>query len=122
MSTIRLIAGNDIKRQFAQPFAWILLALTSALLAWQFLIALDAYLRLAPKLDALPNSQGATDLIAIPLLRSLSGLLLLVVPLATMQSLAGERLRIPCRCCSPPASAISASSLASFSAHSCRWH
>ena len=91
MSTIRLIAGNDIKRQFAQPFAWILLALTCALLAWQFLIALDAYLRIAPKLDALPNSQGATDLIAIPLLRSLSGLLLLIVPLATMQSLAGER-------------------------------
>ncbi len=91
MSTIGLIAGNDIKRQFAQPFAWILLALTCALLAWQFLIALDAYLRIAPKLGALPNSQGATDLIAIPLLRSLSGLLLLIVPLATMQSLAGER-------------------------------
>ena len=88
---IRLIAGNDIKRQFAQPFAWILLALTCALLAWQFLIALDAYLRIAPKLDALPNSQGATDLIAIPLMRSLSGVLLLIVPLATMQSLAGER-------------------------------
>ena len=91
MSTIRLIAGNDIKRQFAQPFAWILLALTCALLAWQFLIALDAYLRIAPKLDAVANSQGATDLIAIPLLRSLSGLLMLIVPLATMQSLAGER-------------------------------
>ncbi|MBL0164482.1 MAG: ABC transporter permease [Xanthomonadales bacterium] len=91
MSTIRLVAANDIKRQFAQPFAWILLALTCALLAWQFLIALDAYLRIAPKLDALPNSQGATDLIVIPLLRSLSGLLLLIVPLATMQSLAGER-------------------------------
>lgn len=91
MNTIRLIAGNDIKRQFAQPFAWILLALICALLAWQFLIALDAYLRIAPKLDALPNSQGATDLIAIPLLRSLSGLLMLIVPLATMQSLAGER-------------------------------
>jgi ABC-2 type transport system permease protein len=91
MKTIPLLAGNDIKRQFAQPFAWILLALTCALLAWQFLIALDAYLRIAPKLDALPNSQGATDLIVIPLLRSLSGLLMLIVPLATMQSLAGER-------------------------------
>ncbi len=91
MSAIRLVAGNDIKRQFAQPFAWILLALTCALLAWQFLIALDAYLRIAPKLAAVANSQGATDLIAIPLLRSLSGLLLLIVPLATMQSLAGER-------------------------------
>ena len=91
MSAIRLITGNDLKRQFAQPFAWALLALTTALLAWQFLVALDAYLRIAPKLDALPNSQGATDLIAIPLLRSLSGLLMLLVPLATMQSLAGER-------------------------------
>ncbi len=91
MSPVRLIAGNDIKRQFAQPFAWILLALTGALLAWQFLVALDAYLRILPKLAALPNSQGATDLIAIPLLRSLSGLLMLIAPLATMQSLAGER-------------------------------
>ena len=91
MSTIGLVAGNDIKRQFAQPFAWILLGLTCALFAWQFLIALDAYLRIAPKLGAVTNSQGATDLVAIPLLRSLSGLLMLIVPLATMQSLAGER-------------------------------
>ena len=91
MNAIRLIAGNDLKRQFAQPFAWILLALTCALLAWQFLVALDAYLRILPKLDAVPNAQGTTDLIAIPLLRSLSGLLMLIAPLATMQSLAGER-------------------------------
>lgn len=91
MNAIRLIAGNDLKRQFAQPFAWILLALTCALLAWQFLVALDAYLRILPKLDAVPNAQGATDLIAISLLRSLSGLLMLIAPLATMQSLAGER-------------------------------
>ena len=91
MSAIRLIAGNGLKRQFVQPFAWILLALTCALLAWQFLVALDAYLRILPKLDAVPNAQGATDLIAIPLLRSLSGLLMLIAPLATMQSLAGER-------------------------------
>ena len=91
MNAIGLIAGNDLKRRFAQPFAWILLALTCALLAWQFLVALDAYLRILPKLDAVPNAQGATDLIAIPLLRSLSGLLMLIAPLATMQSLAGER-------------------------------
>lgn len=91
MSGFMLIARNDIKRQFVQPFAWVLLALTCALLAWQFLVALDAYLRIVPKLANVPNSQGATDLIAIPLLRSLSGLLMLIVPLATMRSLAGER-------------------------------
>ena len=91
MRTIGLIAANDLRRQFFQPFAWILLALTCALLAWQFLIAFDAYLRIAPKLGAVANSQGATDLIAVPLLRALSGMLMLIVPLATMQSLAGER-------------------------------
>jgi ABC-2 type transport system permease protein len=74
MSGFLLIARNDIKRQFVQPFAWVVLALTCALLAWQFLVALDAYLRIVPKLANVPNSQGATDLIAIPLLRSLSGL------------------------------------------------
>lgn len=91
MKTMGLIAANDLRRQFFQPFAWILLALTCALLAWQFLIAFDAYLRIAPKLGAVANSQGATDLVAVPLLRALSGMLMLIVPLATMQSLAGER-------------------------------
>ena len=84
MSGFLLIARNDVKRQFVQPFAWVVLALTCALLAWQFLVALDAYLRIVPKLANVPNSQGATDLIAIPLLRSLSGLLMLIVPLASI--------------------------------------
>ncbi len=91
MRTTLLIARNDLRRQFAQAFAWILLALICALLAWQFLIALDAFLRAAPKLGALANAPGVTDLVAIPLLRNVSGMLLLIVPLATMQSLAGER-------------------------------
>ena len=90
MSTIRLIAGNDIKRQFAQPFAWILLALVTILLAWQFLLLFDGYLKLVSRLSA-SDPRGATDSIALPVLRILSGLLLLIAPLATMQSLAGER-------------------------------
>lgn len=91
MSVAWLIARNDWRRQYAQPFAWVLLALVGALLAWQFLLAVDAFLRMAPKLGALSNAPGVTDLVAMPLLASLSNLLLLVVPLATMHSLAGER-------------------------------
>ncbi|MBL0162971.1 MAG: ABC transporter permease subunit [Xanthomonadales bacterium] len=90
MKTIRLIAGNDIKRQFAQPFAWILLALVTILLAWQFLLLFEVYLELASKLNA-ADPRGASDSVALPVLRILSGLLLLIAPLATMQSLAGER-------------------------------
>ncbi len=91
MSTVWLLACNDWRRQFAQPLAWGLLALSCALFAWQFLIALDAFLLVAPKLGAVANAPGVTDLVALPLLRSTSGALLLLVPLVTMHSLAGER-------------------------------
>lgn len=91
MSTIGLIARNDLRRQFVQPLAWGLLALVGGLFAWQFLVAIDAFLQAMPKLAALPNAPGVTDLVAMPLLRNASALLLIAVPLVTMQSLVGER-------------------------------
>ncbi len=91
MSTVGLIARNDLRRQFVQPLAWSLLALVCALFAWQFLIAVDAFLQAMPKLAALANAPGVTDLVAMPLLRNASAVLLVVVPLLTMQSLVGER-------------------------------
>lgn len=91
MKTILLLARNDLYRQFVQPLAWGLLALVCALFAWQFLVALDAFLQIAPKLGALNNAPGVTELVAIPLLRNASGALLLLVPLLTMHGLAGER-------------------------------
>ena len=48
MSTVGLIACNDLRRQFVQPLAWGLLALLCALFAWQFLAAVDALLQAAP--------------------------------------------------------------------------
>ncbi|HNR92018.1 MAG TPA: ABC transporter permease [Dokdonella sp.] len=91
MSTIGLIARNDLRRQFVQPLAWGLLALVCALFAWQFLVAVDAFLQAMPKLATLANAPGVTDLVALPLLRNASAVLLFVVPLLTMQSLVGER-------------------------------
>ncbi|WP_440224014.1 ABC transporter permease [Dokdonella sp. MW10] len=91
MSAILLIARNEWRRQFVQPFAWIVLALVGALLAWQFLVAVDVFMKHAGKLASTPGAPGITELIAVPLLQSLSNLMLLLVPLATMQSLAGER-------------------------------
>ena len=74
-----------------QPFAWMLAAITIALMAWQYLLALEAFLQLAPKLGGLKDAPGVTDLVAIPLLRSFSNLLMLLVPLITMRAIAGER-------------------------------
>ena len=91
MSTVGLIARNDLRRQFVQPLAWGLLALVCALFAWQFLVAVDALLQAMPKLAARPDAPGVTDLVAMPLLRNASAALLVVVPLLTMQSVVGER-------------------------------
>lgn len=91
MSGIALIARHEWRRLAVQPFAWTLLALVVALMAWQFLLALQGFLDLAPRLGALSDAPGVTDLVAIPLLRSFANLALLVVPLVTMRSLAGER-------------------------------
>jgi ABC-2 type transport system permease protein len=86
-----LIARHEWRRLVAQPFAWTLAAVVLAFMAWQFLLALQAFIDLAPKLGGLKDAPGVTDLVAIPLLRSFSNLLLPLVPLVTMRAFAGER-------------------------------
>jgi ABC-2 type transport system permease protein len=91
LSVTALIARHEWRRLAVQPFAWMLAAIVIALMAWQYLLALEAFLQLAPKLGGLKDAPGVTDLVAIPLLRSFSNLLMLLVPLITMRAIAGER-------------------------------
>lgn len=91
MSTSLLIAAHEVRRQLVQAWIWLLAAMLFALLAWQYLTAIGAYLEIGPRLAAMPNAPGVTDLIAIPLLRGIGNLLLIVVPLLTMRSFAGDR-------------------------------
>lgn len=89
MST--LLARNELRRLFAQPLAWTLLAVVLAVLAYFFLLTLDAFLRLMPKLAGMADAPGVTDLVALPLWRAIASLLLLVVPLVGMRAIASER-------------------------------
>ena len=91
MSAASLIARHDWRRLAVQPFAWALAAVVVALMAWQYLLALETFLQLAPKLGGLKDAPGVTDLVVVPLLRSFSNLLILLVPLITMRTIAGER-------------------------------
>lgn len=91
MSGIRVVAGNELRRLFVQPLAWALLAVVLGLLAYFFLLALDAFLALMPKLAGMADAPGVTDLVALPVLRALANLLMLIVPLLTMRQIAGER-------------------------------
>lgn len=93
MSQAWLIARHEWRRLIVQPFPWLLAAVVVALMAWHFLLLLQAWLELGPRIGGADNTPGLTGAVAVPLLRSLSQLLLLVVPLVTMGSLAGERRR-----------------------------
>jgi len=86
-----IIARNELRRLFAQPLAWGLLAAVVALLAYFFLLTLQGFLVLMPKIAGNPSAPGVTDLVALPLLRAIASVLLLVVPLLGMRALAGER-------------------------------
>lgn len=91
----------ELRRLCMRPLVWVLGALTLAELAWRFVLLLGSFLAMQVKLAALPGGPGFTDLVAVPLLSSLltggfvpfglTELALLIVPLLTMSTLAGER-------------------------------
>lgn len=93
MNAMLLIAAHELRRLRVQLWPWALAAGQLVLLAYFFLLSLDSYLALAPKLAAASDAPGVTDLVAAPILRLLANLLLLLVPLIAMHSIAGERRR-----------------------------
>lgn len=88
---IGTLARNELRRLFVQPLAWALLAAVLVVLAYFFLVTLNSFLQLMPKLAALPDAPGVTDMIGLPLFRAIASVLLLVVPLLGMRSIAGEQ-------------------------------
>ena len=86
-----VIARNELRRLFVQPLAWALLAAVLGVLAYFFLLTLQGFLVLMPKIAGNPTAPGVTDLVALPLLRAIASVLLLVVPLLGMRAFAGDR-------------------------------
>lgn len=100
MSTLA-VTRLELRRLFVRPLAWVLGALTLAELALRFILLLGTFLDSQIKLASQPGSPGYTDWTAVRMLSSLftgglvpfgtAELALLVVPLLTMSSLAGDR-------------------------------
>lgn len=59
--------------------------------AYFFLLYLDLYLQLQPRLAAAANGPGITDIIVAPLYSTAATVLLLVTPLLTMRLISEER-------------------------------
>ena len=90
-----VIARNELRRLFAQPLAWALLAAVVVVLAYFFLLTLQGFLVLMPKIAGDAASPGVTDLVALPLTRAIASVLLLIVPLLGMRAFAGDRVALP---------------------------
>ncbi len=85
------IAARELRSMFLSPLAWVILAVITALSAYFFLLYVDLYLQLQPRLAAAPNGPGITDIIVAPLFSTAATVLLLVTPLLTMRLISEER-------------------------------
>jgi len=85
------LAARELRSMFLSPMAWVILAVISSLCAYFFLLYIDLYLQLQPRLAAMPNAPGVTDVIVVPLFSTTATVLLLVTPLLTMRLISEER-------------------------------
>ena len=86
-----VIAARELRSLFLSPLAWSILGVIQLLLAYIFLAQIEYFQMIQPRLAALSDSPGVTDLIVVPLFGNAGVILLLVVPLLTMRLIAEER-------------------------------
>lgn len=85
------IAARELKNLFLSPLAWAILAVVQFLLALLFLGRIELVQVYQPRLAALENAPGVTELVVPELFASAAIILLLMVPLLTMRLIAEER-------------------------------
>lgn len=88
---IGTIAAKELKSLFLSPLAWVVLAVVQFLLAYFFLLQVDQYLAIQPRLAAMEGAPGITDMIVAPLFGNAAIIMLLVAPLVTMRLISEER-------------------------------
>lgn len=85
------IIRKELHMMFISPLAWILLSLIQLVLAWVFLVRLDAFLEIQSQLLQIANPPGITEIIISPVFAMAAIILLMVTPLLSMRLLAEER-------------------------------
>lgn len=88
---ILTLARKELHALFVSPLAWVLLAVLQVVMAWIFLLRLDAFMELQPRLAQLSNAPGATELIVAPSFSAAAMVMMMAVPLLSMRLIAEER-------------------------------
>lgn len=85
------IFRREITSLFRTPFAWVILSVSTALIAFQFLSQIEFYYSLSDKLKSLESPPGVSELVVLPLINFCALLLIFMVPIVTMQTIANEK-------------------------------
>ena len=85
------LARRELRSLFLSPLAWAILAIVQFILAYLFLSQLQEFLLVQPKLAAVDNAPGVTELVIVPLYGSAAFIMMLVTPLLTMRLISEER-------------------------------
>ncbi len=88
---ILTIALRELKNLFLSPLAWAIMAVLQLIVAYLFLIQLDTFMLLQPRLAGIEGAPGVTDIVVAPLLQTTGFLLLLIAPAITMRTFSDER-------------------------------
>lgn len=88
---ILTLASKELRSLFSSPLAWIVLALLQLILAWVFLMRLDSFLELQPRLAQLANAPGASEIVTAPLFSAAAVILMMATPIFGMRLIAEER-------------------------------
>lgn len=88
---ILTLARRELRSLFLSPLAWSILAIVQFIMAYLFLSQLQEFLLIQPKLAAIENAPGITELVIVPLYGSAAFIMMLVTPLLTMRLISEER-------------------------------
>lgn len=85
------VLRHELRHLFLSPLAWVVLALVQLLLAYLFLLNIDAFVAQQDELALSAQSPGATVLVVLKTLANVPTLLMVVIPLMTMRLLSDEK-------------------------------
>lgn len=84
------IASRELRGLFLSPLAWSILAVIQLIVAYLFLIQIDTFAELQPRLLSMEGAPGLTDIVVAPVFANVAIILLLVAPLLTMRLVSDE--------------------------------
>jgi hypothetical protein len=87
---IAAVLKTELRRFFATPLAWVVIAVCQLILAWAFFSELEYYENIQAQLAARETPLGVTSLVVIPALLNGLNIIMLMTPLLTMRSIAEE--------------------------------